>query len=713
MKYLSLFVTLALLTSCASQSKQSSQTQASDDPNLWLEEVEGEKALAWVKERNAESEKQLKENSVYKTTERDIRKILLAKDRLPFVSYAKGYVYNFWQDEKNVRGLYRRAKLGDYKKAIVPWQTILDLDQLSKKENENWVWKGITCLSPEERLCLLSLSRGGKDATVIREFDREAKAFVKNGFSLTEAKSDANWVSQDKVFVSTDYGPGTMNKSGYPRQMKIWNRGTPLASAKLVLESTDDELGVNGWTSHEPGKQWHFVGKSLDFYRGKYWLYQKDGALVEIPIPEDAHVRGVFAGNLLYTLKSDLKASDGKVLKQGSLLALNLVNLNSAPELVYEPPVRTAVEDVSITKHTVLVGIVENVQGRILKVQRIADKWEVSRLQGQEREAFQSGNLVIHSAEPLEEIFVARHEDFLAPASIVVGEDSGKGIFLYKVKSAPARFNSNNLISEQFEVKSKDGTLIPYFVIRSKDAKYDGKNPTLLYGYGGFMNSQTPYYLNSIGKVWLERQKGVYVVANIRGGGEFGPAWHEAALKTNRQKAFDDFIAIAEDLIDRKITSKQKLAIMGGSNGGLLVGAVMVQRPDLFKAVVCQVPLLDMLRYHMLLAGHSWVGEYGHPDNPAERAAIEKYSPYQNLKPNRSYPMTLFMTSTKDDRVHPGHARKMMAKMMAFGKPALYWENTEGGHAGAANIEQRVKFSALQWTFLTEQLVLTGAAPRN
>lgn len=713
MKKLSfIFTSMILISGCATQTKQVSQPEPVD-LHQWLEEVEGEKALAWVKEQNAISEKRLKANPVYKRTERDIRTILLAKDRLPYVSYAKGYVYNFWQDKKNVRGLYRRAKLDDYKKAIVPWETVLDLDQLAKKENENWVWKGLSCLSPEERLCLVRLSKGGKDAIVIREFDIATKSFVKNGFALPEAKSDAAWISQDKIFIATDFGSGSMNKSGYPKLLKVWSRGTPLSSAKLVIESSDDELGVGGWTAHEPGKKWHFVNRALEFYKGKYWLYQDDGSLVELLIPLDASPRGVFAGHLLFTLKSDLITSGQKTLKQGSLAALNLSNLSAPAELVYEPPSRTSIDDVSITKHTVLIGVVENVQGRILKLQRLNNKWEVSRLQGQAREAFQNGNLVIHSGEPLEDVFIARHEDFLSPASIVVGEDSGKGIFLYKVKSAPPRFNSNNLISEQFEATSKDGTKIPYFVIRPQNAKLNGKNPTLLYGYGGFMNSQTPWYLNATGKVWLERQKGVFVVANIRGGGEFGPAWHEAALKTNRQKAFDDFIAVAEDLIDRKITSKQKLAIMGGSNGGLLVGAVMVQRPDLFKAVVCQVPLLDMLRFHKLLAGHSWVGEYGSPDVPAEREAIEKYSPYQNLKPNRSYPMTFFMTSTKDDRVHPGHARKMMAKMMEYDKPALYWENTEGGHAGAANIEQRVKFSALQWTFLTEQLVSEGGAPRN
>lgn len=705
------FIIAALcLSACASQP---TKPVTFDDPHLWLEEVEGEKSLAWVKERNAESEQRLHSHPTHATTEKDIRRILLAKDRLPFVSYSKGYVYNFWQDEKNVRGIYRRATLDNYKKAIVTWETVLDLDQLAKKENENWVWKGIDCLEPEERLCLVRLSRGGKDAVVVREFDIQAKSFPKNGFLVSEAKTDATWISQDKLFVATDFGAGTMTKSGYPRQVRVWNRGTLLSTAKLALDGTEDDLGVGGFTIDEPAKKWLFVNRTIEFYRSKYWLYRAEGNLEEIKIPEDAIPRGVFRANLLVSLKSDWKINDAKTFKQGSVVALSLENLAAEPNLVFEPQPRTSVSEVSVTKNSILVGVLENVRERVLKVERIDNKWEVSRLQGQDRDNFKEGNLSIHAADPLEEVFVARHEDFLSPSSIVIGEDTGKGVFLYKVKSAPPRFNSNTLVTEQFEATSKDGTKIPYFVIRPKNAKLDGKNPTLLYAYGGFMNSLTPWYLNAIGKVWLERQKGIYVVANIRGGGEFGPAWHAAALKGNRQKAFDDFIAVAEDLIERDITSKQKLAIMGGSNGGLLVGAVMVQRPDLFKAVVCQVPLLDMLRYHTLLAGHSWIGEYGNPDIPAERAALAKYSPYQNLKPNRSYPMTFFMTSTKDDRVHPGHARKMMAQMTAFGKPALYWENTEGGHAGAANIEQKVKFSALQWTFLTEQLVGTGASPQK
>lgn len=705
-----LFVlSVLLLTACASAPKQTNL----DDPYLWLEEVEGEKALDWVKERNKVSEGQLKSDPQFASIEKDFRRILLAKDRLPGISYMKGYVYNFWQDDKNVRGVWRRTKLDDYRKAIVNWETIIDVDQLAKKENENWVWKGTNCLAPEEKRCLVYLSRGGKDASVVREFDLENKSFVKNGFLVPEAKSRVEWISQDKLFVATDFGPGSMSKAGYPRQLKVWNRGTPLKSAKPVVEVSENEMSVDATAFDDPGRKWYVIDQNIDFYRSRHSLFTSEGKLVDLPVPQDAIIHGTHEGHLLFSLRTELKGADSKVFKAGSLLALNLSNTSGGPELVYEPLPKTSIDEVGVTKNSIMIGVLENVQNRIYKVQKVEGVWQATRMQGQDRETFKDGNLSLSSTNSLEEVFVARHEDFLSPPSIVIGEDSGKGVYLYKAKTSPSRFDASNMMTEQFEATSADGTRIPYFVIHKVDMKFDGKNPTVLYGYGGFQISMTPYYLNATGKVWLEKQSGVYVVANIRGGGEFGPEWHEAAVKTNRQKAFDDFIAVAEDLIARKITSKKQLAIMGGSNGGLLVGAVMTERPDLFKAVVCQVPLLDMLRYHKLLAGHSWVAEYGDPDVIEEREALLKYSPYQNMRKNLKYPMVFFLTSTKDDRVHPGHARKMMARMMEYGKPALYWENTEGGHAGAANLEQRIKSSALQWTFLVQQLGSVGAPPQK
>lgn len=705
-----LILTSLLLAACTTAPKPANL----EDPYLWLEEVESQKSLDWVKERNQVSEDRLTKDPQYVSIEKDFRRILLAKDRLPSISYLKGYVYNFWQDDKNVRGLWRRVKLDDYRKAIVNWETVIDVDQLAAKEKENWVWKGIHCLAPDEKNCVVFLSRGGKDASVVREFNLENKAFVKNGFNIPEAKTRVEWMSADKIFVASDFGAGTMTKSGYPRQLKVWTRGTPLSSAKLIAEVGDSDLSIDADSFDEPGRKTYVVNQATDFYHQKYSLYNADGKLVDIPIPTDAITRGVFEGYLIYTLRSDVKAMDGKVaFKQGSLLALNLANLSAAPELVYEPLDKTSIDEVGVTKNSILVGLLENVQDRIYKIQHVNNLWQAAKLQGQDRETFKDGNLSLSSTNPLEEVFIARHEDFLSPPSIVIGEDSGKGVYLYKAKTSPARFDASNMMTEQFEAVSADGTHVPYFVIHKVNMKFDGTNPTVLYGYGGFQISLTPYYLNATGKVWIENQNGVYVVANIRGGGEFGPAWHEAAVKINRQKAFDDFIAVGEDLIARKITSKNRLAIMGGSNGGLLVGATMVERPDLFKAVVCQVPLLDMLRYNQLLAGNSWMAEYGNPDVPAERAALLKYSPYQNLQKDLKYPMVFFLTSTKDDRVHPGHARKMMARMMEYGEPALYWENTEGGHAGAANLEQRIKSSALQWTFLTEELVGTATAPQK
>lgn len=695
------FFLLLLVAGCATSSKGSNQEKlmAENDPYLWLEDVEGEKSLAWVRERNERTTSALEARADYKKLDKDIRRILLAKDRIPSVRYQGGWVYNFWQDDKNVRGLWRRMPLAMYTSKSDKWETLLDLDQLAKNENENWVWEHSMCLPPGDGRCLLSLSRGGKDASVIREFDISSRTFVNGGFEVPEAKSSVSWFDKDTVFVGTDFGPGSMSKSGYPRQVRIWKRGEPLSSAKMIFEATEADMAAGGWTSFSPHGTYRLVTRTVSFWESQTHLLKDDLTLSRIPFPDDANILGVHQNYAYASLRTDWKTA-AHTFVAGSLVALDLDDLSAAPNLMFEPTEKIAIDGTIDTKSAVFVRLVDNVKGRAVRITRSGQTWKV------EPTPFPSeGNLDLSSGDSFDDVIFASYESFLTPPAVLVGNARDGKLKIKRARALPARFNANDLISEQLEATSADGTKVPYFVVRHKNAKTDGSTPTVLYGYGGFEVSLTPYYLGSTGKIWAEKG-GAWVVANIRGGGEFGPKWHQAALKENRQRAFDDFIAVGEDLVRRKITSPAKLAIMGGSNGGLLVGAALTQRPDLFRAVVCQVPLLDMLRYHKLLAGHSWTAEYGDPDDPKMAEIIRKYSPYQNVNQATTYPTVFFMTSTKDDRVHPGHARKMAARMEEFGHKFEYFENIEGGHGAAANLEQRIRFQALTYTFLRRELGL-------
>ncbi len=669
------------------------------DPYLWLEEIESDRALEKVRGWNSLAQKELESDPRYKGIESDIRKILLAKDRIPTGTFFGGYLYNFWQDEKNVRGLWRRTTLSEYKKASPKWEVIIDVDDLAKKENENWVWKRADCRAPEYDRCLVHLSRGGKDAVVVKEFDLKTKTFVENGFQLPEAKSSIDWIDKDTVFVGTDFGPGSMTKAGYTRQTRIWKRGQPLEETKVLYEGSEDDVWIGGYSMKTPVGNYSVVERGISFNTHEEFLVDEKGDLKKLPIPLDFIIKTVFQHRLIGILRSDLQ-SGTRLLKTGSIVAYDLRDFNAAPVLIMEPGERDSIESVVSAKDHVFIQMYSNVKGRLLRASLSQNgEWKIETVKTPD-----NGDLEISSSDPFSDTLIVNFSSFLVPSSIYsVVDKAGALPKLDKLKSAPARFNAKGLIVEQYETASRDGVMIPYFIIRPKNLKFDGKAPTLLYGYGGFKVSETPFYLNATGKVFSEKG-GVFVLANIRGGGEFGPKWHQAALQKNRQKAFDDFIAIAEDLIRRKVTSPQHLGIKGGSNGGLLVGSVFVQRPDLYNAVVCQVPLLDMLRYHKLLAGFSWVDEYGNPDDPSMAEYIKTYSPYQNVIPDKKYPRIFIMTSTKDDRVHPGHARKMAARLEEYKHPFLYYENIEGGHGAAANIEQRIHFSSLEWTYLWKQL---------
>ena len=695
----------ALALMCVFSVKAQPVNSANMDPYLWLEEVQGDKALAWVRERNAVSTALLQAQPVFADNRAKVLGVLNNRDQIPGVTRRGDYLYNFWRDAKNPRGLWRRTTLEEYRKLLPKWDVLLDLDALGKAENENWVWGGSDCLAPDYNRCLISMSRGGADAKVTREFDIAQREFVKDGFNLPEAKSQLDWVDIHTVYVGTDFGPGSMTQSGYARMIKRWKRGTPVSEAQLMYEGKESDVAAFATVDKTPGFERTIFGRSTDFYNTEINLLV-DGKLLKIDKPSDASLSWQREWAFLL-LKSEFTVAE-RTYKSGSLLAIKfeaLIRGERSFELLFEP---TATRSLSrsgptTTRDFLLLNILDNVAGRIEELQYLGGKWQRREVKA----PFPGALGVVGMHDPfVKDDSLANHYsmsylDFLTPASLYLGKAGSDEREL--LKRNPTFFDGTGMRTEQRFATSKDGTQVPYFVVYPQGAKTDGTNPTVLYGYGGFQISMTPFYSGGWGTTWLQRG-GVFVVANIRGGGEFGPAWHQSAMKQNKQKSYDDFAAVAEDLIKAGITKPKHLGIMGGSNGGLLVGAVMVQRPELFGAVVCSVPLLDMQRYHKLLAGNSWMAEYGNPDKADEWAYISQYSPYQNVKKGVKYPKVLFATSTRDDRVHPGHARKMAARMIEQGHDVLYYENMEGGHGGAANNEQRANLVALENTFLWTSL---------
>jgi prolyl oligopeptidase len=677
---------------------------ARPDPYLWLEDVQGEQALAWVRERNAGTQKTLQSRADYAPLRAEILSVLNAQDRIPAVARRGDWLYNFWQDAGHKRGLWRRTSLSEYRKPAPHWETVLDLDALAAQEGENWVWGGAVCLGPDYRRCLLLLSRGGADAKVMREFDAVDKRFVQDGFNLPEAKLQVEWLDADSIYVGTDFGPGSMTASGYARIIKRWQRGTPLAQASTVFEGEAKDVAVHVEVERTPGFERTVFSRALDFYNSRRFLLGADAKLVEIDLPSDAQFM-FWRDKLLIELKSDWKLGDRTHVSGSLLLADAAAYLKGERKFqaLFTPSTTRSLDSFTHTREHLLLTINEDVTSRL-------EEWRFdgAKLSHRVVQAPAPGHLSVVSLhdpllvkDALAEQYLINYTDFLTPDSLLLGQTGRDARELLKSRSA--QFDAAGMKVEQNFATSRDGARVPYFVVWPKGAKADGANPTLLYGYGGFEVSLQPWYSGGFGKAWYQRG-GVLVVANLRGGGEYGPAWHQSAIRQHKQRSYDDFIAVAEDLIKRNITSSRQLGIMGGSNGGLLVGATFVQRPELFNAVVCQVPLLDMRRYHQLLAGASWMAEYGDPDKAADWDFIAKYSPYQNVKAGVHYPKVLFTTSTRDDRVHPGHARKMAARMMAQGHDLLYYENIEGGHGGAADNEQRATLQALEFSYLWQQL---------
>jgi prolyl oligopeptidase len=670
------------------------------DPYLWLEDIHGARPMEWVKAQNARATAILQADPEYQKDYDALLKVMDATDRIPYGDLDHQYVFNFWQDAQHPKGVWRRAGIADYRQAAPAWETLLDLDQLSAEEHENWVWKGAEC-APSLQRCLISLSRGGGDAVVVREFDPLAKAFVPDGFQLTEAKSAITYLDENTVLFGTDFGPGSMTTSGYPRIVKQWKRGEPMASARTIYEGKLSDVAAAGVVFRRAAGTIALVERDVSFFSAEFHALAPDGTTRQLPLPLGADLKGAQGGDLIFTLRDDWTPPGGSPIAKGSLIAYRVHEAGKASDgnpvtVLVTPDASSAIDEVAAGRDAVYASIYHDVTGSVHVFRPHADhRWSEAVLA---LPAGGSTHIVSVNTWGPEAYF--RFESFITPTTLYADTDTGTGP-PEAIKSLPARFDASNLLTEQFFAVSRDGTRIPYFVTRPKNLA--GPAPTVLYGYGGFEVSETPSYSATFGLLWLTRG-GVFVVANIRGGGEYGPAWHQAALMQNRQRAYDDFQAVAQDIVRRGITTARQLGIMGGSNGGLLVSANMVERPELFGAVVCQVPLTDMIRYTQIGAGASWEAEYGDPAKAADRAWILKYSPYQNVRRDRQYPPVLFVTATSDDRVTPVHARKMAALMEAQGHDVLFYENTDGGHAAAADHKQAAEMWALSFVYLKQKL---------
>ena len=666
------------------------------DSYLWLEDVTGEDALDWVRARNEPTLAEFRD-AQFERMRTEALEVLDTDTRIPYVVRRGEYLYNFWRDAANPRGLWRRTTLDSYRTDSPEWDVLIDVDELGRADDEKWVWAGAGVIEPDHTRALIGLSPGGSDASIVREFDMLTKEFVADGFQLPKAKSQIAWADPDTVLVGTDFGADSLTESGYPRVIRRWRRGTRLTDAQTVFEGTGADVRVFGSVDRTPGFERTILLRALDFWNEE--RYELRGPeLIRIDAPTDASV-SIHREWMLIELRTDWRIGNA-IYTAGSLLAADYDEfLAGTAELrvVFEPDEHTALNHYAWTQDRLLIVTLSDVASRVEIV--TPGSWQRAPLSGIPA----ATNTVIVAADDTGDEFFLDSSGFDSPSRLLRGTDAG----LEQIKSAPAFFDAENLNVRQYFATSQDGTSIPYFVVRPADA--DGPGPTLLGGYGGFETSLTPGYSGVLGRLWLSRG-GTYALANIRGGGEYGPGWHTQAMREGRHKVAEDFAAVAADLVDRGITTAERLGAQGGSNGGLLMGIMLTQYPERFGALVCDVPLLDMKRYHVLLAGASWVAEYGDPDNPDDWEFISEYSPYQNISPTRRYPPVLFTTSTRDDRVHPGHARKMAAALQAVGHRAWYYENIEGGHAGAADNEQIAFKSALSYSFLWRTLTGYGTS---
>ena len=709
-------VTVLLLSACDKPAQETNDTAPTikepaqetsakaEDQYLWLEDVLGEESLAWVRAENARTLGILESDPRFHDVEARALGIYNATDKIVYADRSGDEMHDFWRDETNVRGVWRKTSVEAYAAGSPIWETVLDIDALAEAEDRNWVYKGRNCLMSAGR-CVVQLSDGGTDSVVLREFDVANRRFVEGGFESPNAKQWANWLDADTLLIATGFGPETINTSGYPRQVRLWDRDSPLSEARLVFEGPATDAFEFPVVSHRDDGTHALVVQGPDFFTQTLHLLDEDESLTVLPLPQDVSMQGFMGDRMIASLRSDWTVG-GATYASGGVVSVTIADLvNGTPEAslstVYAPDAVSSVESVTVAKDRIYIALLSNVTGRLLAAEATESGWTISEIGLPE-----NGSLNVRAADDkANDVFVS-FESYLQPESLYRVMQNGE---VRLVQALPERFDPNNFVTEQKFATAPDGVQIPYFMIRPKDLEFDGQRPTLLYAYGGFEQSSTPGYTFPIGNSpnmtsWLEAG-GTLVVANIRGGGEFGPKWHQAALKENRQVAFDDMIAVAEDLIATGLTNPRRLGAMGRSNGGLLMGAMLTQRPDLFNAIVCGVPLLDMLRYHKLLAGASWIAEYGNPDIPEEAEFISAWSPYQKMGEMEAYPEVLFYSSTRDDRVHPGHGRKMAARMRELGHSFLYYENIEGGHAGSSDLKQRAFMDSLQIVYLMQKLM--------
>jgi prolyl oligopeptidase len=676
----------------------------SADPFAWLEDIHGKRALTWVKGQNARTATRLEGDKRFEPYRQEALAIFTAKDRIPYPEFRGsksegGGLDNVWQDAAHPHGVWRRTTLASYRTANPQWDQLLDLDALSKAEGKSWFWKGARCLRPEERYCLINLSNGGGDAVTVREFDTQTKSFVApdaGGFTFANGKQSEAWLDKDTLIAGREWGPGTLTNSGYAYILKRVKRGEPLSAAKTVFQGQPtDGGGARERVLSDPGG--HVAGviyeRAISDYDVLYFLDQGDRPPAPIDLPRKSRLGPYVKGQLAFTIQEDWKG-----FKAGDLLAYDLKTiLGGAPKLILRPTEHQTIDQVDATRDHLLVAVLDDVKGKVLDFSQADGKWTPRTLDLPKLSAVS----IRAASEEGNDAFITS-ESFLDPTTLWLADVKSGGVD--KIKALPARFDGSGDVVEQHWAVSKDGAKIPYFLVRPTHMKMDGSTPTQMFGYGGFLISEVPAYKPEMGKLWLEKG-GAYVLTNIRGGGEFGPRWHDAALRENRQRAFDDFAAVAQDLFARKVTSPRRLGIYGRSNGGVLTTVSMTQHPDYWNAIVIESPLVDMLRYNHLSAGASWMGEYGDPDVPADRAFIAKYSAYQLLKKGVRYPEPYITTNTEDDRVHPGHARKLAAKLENLGDPYLYYENTFGGHANDADPELNARRWARHYVYLAQKLM--------
>jgi prolyl oligopeptidase len=668
------------------------------DPYIWLEDANGARAMDWVKAENTKTTGVLEKDPHFAGLYADALTIAQAKDRIPGPELVGDQVYNFWRDQTHVRGIWRKTSKADYANADPHWTTVLDLDALSTAEHANWVWEGANCLQPEYRRCLVNLSDGGEDAVTVREFDLTTGGFVPGGFVLPHSKQNVDWLDKDTLLVARDWGPGTMTESSYAFVVKSLKRGQSLDQAVEIYRGTAKDVSVAPTVLRDAeGHRVAIIQQGLDFWRSKYFRLTDKG-ITPMALPEKVNLQGLLHGSLVFTTQEAWRG-----FKAGDLLSVDPAGLmadSAAPSpraLIFEPGPRQSLDGVVVTRNRIEAAIYDNVRGSLVAFEPTAKGWSAAKLP-----VAPNSSVTIGAASDRDDTIYYYVQSFLDPTTLYQA-DAATGA-AHEVKSTPPKFDASKDVAEQFEATSSDGTKVPYFVVHPKGMALNGQNPTILYAYGGFQNSLTPSYSANIGKLWLERG-GVWVLANIRGGGEFGPAWHEAGLKTHRQLIYDDFAAVARDLDSRGITGPRHLGIQGGSNGGLLMGVEFTQHPELWRAVDIQVPLLDMLRYEQIAAGASWVGEYGSVSVPEERAFLAKISPYNNLHADMTYPEPLIWTTTKDDRVGPQHARKFAARLAEMGKPYLFYEVIEGGHGSGANLNERAHTTALEFDYFIRKLM--------